>query len=88
MEAGKSEIRVEWVWNRGKIGLGMGANRSETRLGKGRHPGKNHFTFGHFPKGGGGSTQIQKFWDSFFGAFFWTFSKKGGGVELVSKGLG
>ena len=47
---------------------------------QGRHPEKKAAYFWTFSKRrGAGSTQIQKFWGSLFGAFFWTFSKKRGG---------
>ena len=39
---------------------------------------KNCFLSDIVQKGEGGPTQIQKFWGSFFWAFFWTFSIEGG----------
>ena len=40
---------------------------------------KRLLPFGNFPKWGGAPTRIQKFWGSFFLAFFWTFLIEGGG---------
>ena len=58
-------------------------------LTKGSHLKKKAASFRTLSKrGGGGPTQIQKFWGSFFGAFFWTFSIEGGGVEPIPKGFG
>ena len=37
-------------------------------------------TLGHSPKGGGGSNPNSKFWGSFVGALFCTFTKKEGGL--------
>ena len=46
---------------------------------------KSCFLLDIFQKGGGGPTRIQKFWGSFFGAYFWTFSIEGGGGNPFQK---
>ena len=49
-------------------------------------PREKPLTFGHFPKGGGGGqTRIQKFWGSFFWAFFWTLRRKGTEFDTIQK---
>ena len=53
-------------------------------------PKKKLLTFGHFPKGGGGPTRIQKFWGSFDLSYFgFLLDNMGGGVGAhIPKVLG